>query len=300
VDGPGIIFTGQFESPVALVDLRTQLRVSNIDTVTKDGMNIRAVVFLAFAIDRDAWPKKNWSRADTSKLRYHHPKSFELDHTQGNYPYSSGRIFSILSTSGVVSTNNPGEGEKSEFFWDDWILKQAEHATRQVVSERSLDELWHPLSAHLGVSALSEMAANIKELLAPRLLEYGINLFTVRIVNYEIDEKSDIATQNLRTWSSMWEQKVIEANADVEIIYREEIEKAHAYAKSILLNVIAESLEKARNINEELPRHVIAQYYVHALEEYMKKQPGLNIEESKKRLEALKDFLFYNRTEGPE
>jgi hypothetical protein len=45
---------------------------------------------------------------------------------------------------------------------------------------------------------------------------------------------------------------------------------------------------------------VIAQYYVHALEEYIKKQPGLNIDESKQKLENMKDFLLYNRTEGSE
>jgi tagatose-1,6-bisphosphate aldolase non-catalytic subunit AgaZ/GatZ len=113
-------------------------------------------------------------------------------------------------------------------------------------------------------------------------------------------EKNDpIVQQNINIWRSYWEQRITETNADIEFIYRDEIEKAHAYSKSVLLSAVADSISKAHQIHEDLPRHVIAQYFVHALEEYVKGQPGLNIEASKKRLEGIKDILFY-RTEGNE
>ena len=52
VAGPGLIFTDPFEAPVALVDLRMQSRISVVNTVTKDGMEVPTVVFTAFAIDK--------------------------------------------------------------------------------------------------------------------------------------------------------------------------------------------------------------------------------------------------------
>lgn len=332
VAGPGIIFTKQYEVPVALVDLRTQVRVSLIDAVTKDGMKIPLTTVIVFVID-----KKSWSRADYAKLRHTTGRNYDIDHNVGSYPYSSGRVRTVLSTSGI----NNGAG--NPIHWDEWVAKQMEHATREIISARSLDELWRPQNDKQGASALEEMAQELKKVLTDKLAEIGITLLVARVINYRLEyclkkpekleaakktespkdaensknsensEKPDeqqkpdeklvktdpIVQQNINIWRSYWEQRITETNADIEFIYRDEIEKAHAYSKSVLLSAVADSIRKAHQIHEDLPRHVIAQYFVHALEEYVKGQPGLNIEASKKRLEGIKDILFY-RTEGNE
>ena len=298
VDGPGTIYTDLFESPVALIDLRTHLRTAVVHAVTSDGMQIPAVVFMAFAIDRENWPKEGWSKADFSRIKYLIGDNPDLDHPQGSYPYSSSRVRAAIKTVGI-STNLHEVGEP-ESHWDEWVVKQVEQATIEVLAERSLDELWRPRNDGPGVSALDEMAGTLKERVAPRLAEIGVQLFGARIVNYELSEESPIAKQNIKTWSTYWEQQITQAHADAEGIYREEIERAHAFSKSVLLDAIAESISAARNINVALPRHVIAQYYVHALEEYIKQQPGIDVTDSKKRIEDLKGFLLYNRTEAGE
>jgi hypothetical protein len=297
VDGPGTIYTDTFETPVALVDLRTHLRTSVIDAVTRDGLHVPAVVFMAFAIDRDKWPKEGWSKAHHSKMKYLLNGNAALDHLEGSYPYSSGRVRAALSKMGINTSLQ--DGERPEFYWDEWVIKQVEQATREVVAKRSLDELWRPIDDGPAVSALDEMAADLKEQLTPALAEIGVQLFGARIVNYEFREDSPVTQQNIKTWSTFWEQQITEAHADAEAIYREEIERAHAFSKSVLLDAIAESINAARSINPNLPRHVIAQYYVHALEEYIKSQPGINTAESRKRVEDLKGLLLY-RTEGNE
>jgi len=188
------------------------------------------------------------------------------------------------------------------FYWDEWVIKQVEDAARQAVAERELDRLWRPEKP--GDSALDEMAIAMKTSLSPRMFNAGVEIFTARIVNFELKEDNEedkkIIKRQLETWRANWLQKVTQAEAEVTAIYREELEKAHAYAKSALLENVAESLENARRINKKLPRHVIAQYYIHALDEYIKKQPGLDIAESKQRIESIKEFLMYNRTEGSE
>jgi hypothetical protein len=297
VDGPGTIFTDVFESPIALVDLRTQLRTTAIEAVTLDGMQVPAVVFMAFAIDREKWPKEGWSKAHFAQIKYRMTGSSELDHTQGSYPYSAGRVRAAIGKSSINSS--PADGERTDVYWDEWVVKQVEEAAREALIARSLDELWRPRNDDLGVSALDEMAAAIKDIAGPRLEEAGIQLFGARIVNFEFKEDSPIRAQNIMTWSTFWEQQITEAEADAEAIYREEIEKAHAFSKSVLLDAIAESIDAARTINDALPRFVIAQYYFHALEEYMKRQPGLDLADAKKRVEDIKGLLYF-RTEGNE
>jgi hypothetical protein len=294
VDGPGLIFTEPFESPLTLIDLRMQSRVCNVNTVTKDGMEVPAIVFIAFAIDK----RDSINHRPSRRRIGNGSENFKIDHIDGFFAYSSGRVLATLRTIGI---NNPRLGEvveKQEYFWDEWVVKQVEHFTQMVVAERSLDELWRPQQNSSRASALDEIASRLQELLIPKLNDVGINLITARIVNYQLPENADIVQQNIKTWGSYWEQQITAAIADIEMIYRKEVEKAHAYSKSILLNAIAESITKARQINEALPRHVIAQYYIHALEEYIKGQPGLNVSESKKRIEMMKEFLISNRTEG--
>jgi hypothetical protein len=297
VDGPGTVYTKMYESPVALIDLRTHLRTTIVDAISLDGLHVPVVVFMAFAIDRDKWPKEGWSKAQYSRMKYLFNGDARLDHLEGSYPYSSNRVRAAISKIGVNTCNQ--EGERPEFCWDEWVIKQVEQATREVVAKRNLDELWRPINDGPAVSALDEMATDLREHVAPALAEIGVQLFGARIVNYKFEEESPVTKQNIKTWSTFWEQQITEAHADAEAIYREEIERAHAFSKSVLLDAIAESINAARTINPALPRHVIAQYYVHALEEYIKTQPGINIAESKKRVEDLKGLLLY-RTEGNE
>ncbi len=298
VDGPGVIYTDMFEKPVALIDLRTHLRTGRIEAITKDGMCIPAIVFMAFAIDKEKWPRADWSKADYSRIKYLIGDNPDLDHPQGSYPYSSSRVRAAVNTVGINA--NLSENGRIETSWDEWVVKQVEQAAREVLSDRSLDELWRPRNDGPAVSALDEMASILKERVASRLAEIGVQLFSARIVNYDLSEDHPIVKQNIKAWSTYWEQQITAAHADAEATYREEIERAYAYSKSVLLDAIAESINAARSINQNLPRHVIAQYYVHALEEYVKLQPGVDIAEAKKRAENVKGFLLYNRTEAGE
>jgi hypothetical protein len=256
--GPGTVFTSRFQRPITLVDLRTQLRVTTTETVTKDGIRITAVVFMAF--------------------RVHHVRM-------------------ALSRMGLDQELKKKGNTDLVIHWDEWVIKQVEDAARQVVADRELERLWRPKRP--GESALDEMAATMVVLLRPKLQNAGVEIFTARIVNFDLKEENEedkkIIDQYLETWRTNLRQKITQAEAEVNAIYRQELEQAHAYAKSALLETVAESLENARRINTKLPRHVIAQYYIHALDEYIKKQPGLNDEEIKARVESLQQVLLFSR-----
>ncbi len=272
VEGPGLIFTGQYNRPVAAVDLRTQIRVAGVDATTRDGVPIKAIVITFFKVDNTVAPG-----------------AVILDRPDAIYPYSTSRLKSVLSTMGI-NTTPPLTGEQVKYYWDEWVVMQVQKAARQVISQRDLNQLWKPLNNSLGASALDEMAVEIKGLVEPLTYRYAIQLFASRIVNFKMDNK--ISARQIDSWKSIWSQKITAYQAEAEAADREETEKAHAYANSLFLGVVAESIRKANEGgNKQLSGKVIALYYIHAIEESIKRAPGYTSPEDKKRIQAIEDSI---------
>jgi hypothetical protein len=275
VEGPGVIFTKKYERPVATIDLRTQIRIVDISSTTKDGAPIKAILLAAFRVNRNE------------------EKGIRLNRRIGSFPYASYIVKSLL---GKVEndTNPPGGTANQIIHWDDWTVKQIANVASLVLSQRNVDNLWRPVDNKMGTSAADEMAAEIRTIVEPQLIQAGIELFGARVVNFNMPDDDPIRKQQIATWKNLWSQRINATQLEAEAIHKEEIEKAHAFAQSELLDAIADSIEKARAIDDNLPRHVIALYYIHAIEEIMQKQPEQGSEEARKRLETVKEYLIYN------
>ncbi|MCS7011544.1 MAG: SPFH domain-containing protein, partial [Anaerolineales bacterium] len=250
IEGPGIVFTDTYNRPIAIVDLRTQIRVAELDALTKDGVPIRPVIFTSFGIDRENWPKKGWKSEEIRRLSEdvqanpHLRQGLDIDRPIGSFPYSTGRVKAALSMTGVHSSYE--EPADKIIHWDDWVVAQVKNAARRVVSQRNLNELWHPRQNRPGIGALDEMAQEIREIVEPQLRRAGIALFSSRIVNYVLPPDSEIAKQQIESWKVIWTQKTKALEAEVQAMYQEQIEKAHAYAKSAFLDAIAAAIQRAR------------------------------------------------------
>lgn len=274
IDGQGVLFTKKHQQPIVALDLRKQVRTTEVKTVTRNGVHISVIVFASFSIGSIDGDLPN--------------PDFPIEKKVGSYWYSTERIKKILKTIGVSSN--------TKVPWDEWVLKRVEHATRSVVSERDLIELWKPRDDHLHANTLQEMAGELKSLLWGTLRDHGVELIDARIVNFNLDENPEVTRQHIDNWKSIWSQRDEAILADAEARANHEIESAHAYAKSILLDAIADSIKKATDPNNPaLPRHVIAMYFIHALEEFVRRQPP--DDESRQRIQSIKDFFLYNRTE---
>jgi hypothetical protein len=299
VEGPGIIFTKIYDRPVALIDLRTQIRTVEFDATTKDGIAFKAIMFAAFVIDFEDWPKSKWRRADLEQMAQdirqnpYLEKGIKIDRKIGSYHYSTARVKSVLSITGFNTNTKEGEAGP-EVNWDEWTLKQIENAARQVLSQRTMNELWRPLDNQAGKSALDEIATEIRKIVELKLRRSGINLFACRVVNFNIPEESPIRKQQIDSWKTLWDQRITAALSEAAAIREEEIEKAHAYAKSEILDAIADSIRKARTEHADLPKHVIAMYYIHAIEEIISKQPEAGSKEAKERLDMIKSYMLYS------
>jgi len=288
VDGPGAVFTGPYERSMEVVDLRTQLRSSEIEAVTKDGNPFKAILFSAFAIDRAEWSIAEHHRLQKANSTLKDGK--ELDCRIGSYHFSRARVQAALSTTGVMASNP--NSDTLAVHWDDWVLSRLEEAARLILSHRNLDELWHPHLDGEGKSALTEIGDEIKSLMAPRLRESGIQLFTSRVVNFIFPDDHPVAKQQIASWSTAWEkraaQTIAEGEAEAERLQRE----ARAYAQSFLLTLVSEELQKARLVHPDLPKNVVALRIIGAFEELLKRQPEKVGDDLRTRFSTIKRSLF--------
>jgi hypothetical protein len=284
VEGPRVVFTKPYERLFEVVDLRTHLRSNKIEVVSKDGVRFKAVVFASFAMDREKW------NPQTYNLLYHQTPSFlhankpdaNLD---GIFPFSRSRIQAAIKMRGKTSTVPE---EQKSIYWDERVFNQVEVTASHILSERKFDELWHPINDGPGISALDEIADQMRERLAQDLLTHGVRLFAARVVAFDFSEyqapKSstnighqdpakpdrrydDVIMQQIESWRVNWEsqrsQIITDADAEANRIQQE----ARAYVQSVLLTAIADGLQQTRIRYPNLPRHVIAMHFVGAIEQ---------------------------------
>jgi hypothetical protein len=282
IDGPGIIFTGAMERPEQIFDLRLQLRTNEIDVVSRDSVSFKVRVFTAFRLDPEPWDKKTYDTLRTLNaiLRGADKPSY----TKGSYPYSKLRIQAALGiTSTKAISNNP------IVYWDQWAINVVEDQARKVISQKNLDELWRPAQDEKFANALDIIAKEIKENAELILRAAGILLVVARVVNFRFtsdnNPNDEISEQQLATWSSGWERKRAQILSEAQAESEHAQQEARAYAESLLLNSIAEGLQKAKEIDRNLPHYVIAMRFLSSLQDYVHKQTD------EKSMEELQNYL---------
>jgi hypothetical protein len=291
----GTIFTQPYERPFAVVDLRTQLRTSRIEVVSSDGILYSAILFAAFAVDKEKWSPSLYHR-----LLHDHPMlkdAKEPDCINGTYIFSRARMLTLFGTEAIASSSMASEAQTVP--WDQNVLYQLEETAREILSQRRLDELWQPCIDCPGLNAMDEIANAIKNKCSLQLRQQGVQLYSCRVVNFEFLEKEahqesedEIKQKQIRAWSADWqreaEQTRAEGKADADLMKQE----ARAYAYTNLLTAVAEGLEETRHLNPDLPRYVIAVRFISALEKFIEEQPnGEEIREVRASLADVKKMM---------
>jgi regulator of protease activity HflC (stomatin/prohibitin superfamily) len=293
IDGPGIVFTGKLERLDQVFDLRLQLRTREIEVVSKDGVHFIARYFTAFRIDNEEWPRDvyNKVRPLNAILR----GANKLSYTKGSFHFSNLRVQAAL---GITSTK--ATEDLPTVFWDQWVMNVVEDQTRKVISQKKLDEMWRPAEDARFKNAMDVIAKEIKESSETVTRSAGILLITARVVNFHFSAKEgeldEISQQQITTWRSEWERKRVKILSEAEAESERVQQEARAYAESVLLNAIAEGLQKTHDINPELPRFVIAQRFLSSLQDYIHKEPM----DEEKRAELLNEFKFWQEQFSPK
>jgi hypothetical protein len=304
VGGPGPVFTKHFERPVQIsdlsrsaseaelvgcVDLRMQFRSTVFNAVSKDGHTFEAVLFIAFSIDS----QKEWSRAEYHRLRKANPileGGRICDKGTEAYSYNQARVQAALSRTAI--DDSTAASRVKAIHWDEWVLSQMCEAAQQVLCQRNLDELWRPRANGPGKNALDEIGNELKALMAPRLQEFGIQLGGARVVNYILPQDHPVVKQQIATWSASWENRAQEMLAEGQAeADRLELE-ARAYARYMFLTMVAEGLEKAKQVHRDLPKRVVAMRIIAAMEDLLRQRPGTASEEPAEHVAAIRQRML--------
>ena len=304
VDGPGVVFPGKLERLDQVFDLRLQLRTREIDVISKDGIRIIVRYFTGFRIDNEEWKKEVYDALRPLNLLLR--GADKLSYTEGSFSYSHLRVQATLGMTSTKTTT-----DEKIIYWDQWAVNVIEDQTRKVISQKNLDELWRPADDKKFANALDVIAEEIKKNSELTLRGAGILLVVARVVNFRFlpkagakeGEMDDISRQQINTWASEWERKRDHILSEAQAESDRSQQEARAYAESLLLNSIAEGLQKTHEINPNLPRYVIAMRFLSALQDYVHQQPaeGEQGEDIKRRMAELqKNFIDWQEQLYPD
>lgn len=303
VEGPGAIYTKPYERPLDVIDLRTQLRTTEVEAITQDGIPIKAIVFASFRVDNSSWQGRYIRLTKANPLLQ---GGLTLDHGNSHFQYSRARVRAVLGMEGV-QTNLVGQVGAVSWRWDEQVMNMVAETARRVISEIPLSELWQPNAENdkKGVSALDLIADKIKDEnnkhgLFSILQGNGVLLYAARVVNYfSLNDKpenkfGEFTHQQIPIWQARWEQQVKQKQAEAEADAEQQQMDATALARSMMLTAIAESLQNASTNNKDLPRYLIAMRFLGALDDMIRKEPELAAGEQGKilseRIEMARDF----------
>lgn len=273
VENPGVCFTGRLERPEQIFDLRTQLRTDLIEVVSKDGVHFWARYFTAFRIDNEDWPRDLY--INIMKHNNQLSGARKLTHRAGSFPFSHQRVQATLGTTSTRATE-----ESPLVYWDQWVMNLVEEQTRKIISQKKLDEMWRPSNDHKFANALDEISKTLKADCELPLRASGILLLAARLVNFQFSMPSDdkqsevdpITKQQIEFWVAEWERQRIEKLAKARVKALSLEQEARVYAESLLLNTVVDSLKKAHELDQSLPRHVIALRFLSAFQNYARAQ----------------------------
>ncbi|RIK53264.1 MAG: hypothetical protein DCC59_07645 [Chloroflexi bacterium] len=279
VDGPGVIFTGKLERALQIIDLRLQIRSNKIDVVSKDGVSFSAVAFAAFRMDPDTWQSKTQARVRAMNPLLGEAK--EPSYTTGSFPFSHRRVQAAIGTTSVKTVVLD-----KALHWDQWALNVVTEEARKIISQKNLDELWRPAGDKEGVSAMDDIAMELKARVEWTLRANGIVLAVARVVNFSFPNKNGIEEQQIAAWGADWKRRRAEKLAEAEAAAERDQQEARAYAEAQLLDSIAEALQKTGG-GEELKKRVIAMRYLSALQDFAHK----NTPEEEEKIKELHDSI---------
>ena len=295
IDGPGLLFTGKTERPVALVDLRTQLRPTLFSAVTKEGITLKAIIFISFQINRDDWTE--WDRDKKHEVWRINPvlqKGIKLDsNLGGSFPYAKARVQAALSAAKINSASN--EEAIDERHWDEEAVRRVLREAELVLAERSFDELWHPIeNDSRGASALDEIGSIINKRAAPELEKMGVKLFGSRVVNYIIETDNPLYKQLEASWLSKWGERIAKIKFDGKITSEKARLQARMTSRSLFLETITSTLQEAKNKNVDigLLRQLTTLNFISTLERLLENSSTQNPDEQTARIAAWGNFLL--------
>jgi hypothetical protein len=218
---PGLTFTGKFELPPKVVDLRTQLHAFQVEALTSDGIQVQAQVFVPFQIARGG----------------------QVPQLGRGFPFRRSAIYKAVVKEPVEPKMEAQPGQEQP--WTASLIPPvATRALQDVLSQYALDELCAPKNP-AGIprdQIIEQLAARVKEEMVP----YGVEILGAAIDNLKaVDDR--VSQRRIDTWRTEWVQQVWRELSEGDAQRMRQIQMARAEAEiEVVLKlgkVVEQSLE---------------------------------------------------------
>jgi len=244
VGGYGIVFTGRWEHPRGLVDLRPQARIRVVHALTRDSIPVKVSVTAVFQIDR--------RRAKSDGL----------------YPFDSKTVFAAVHAQGIGPDQ---EGKPEELGWERIVIDRAAALVRDAIARTLLDRLLE--SDQEGEKPPREALRDIvKGELAQAMKPHGIQVMGIGLGNIEVEDE-EVRQQRAESWKAVWERRRLEIEAQGEAEAIRLIEEAHTDAQRQMIATITKAFEQLVDAGTPVPAHVIALRFIDVLEDVATSHP---------------------------
>jgi hypothetical protein len=217
---PGLNFTGMFDLPPKIIDLRTQVRPFQVQALSKDGIPVRLLAALAFRIHRG-----------TQKLELGKP-----------FPFRRRAVHDVVAREPIERKRNKEEsGEKQE--WDDQLIPAiGTRIVQDVLSRYDIDELC--AASEDGRDPRVEIATEISRQMSRALQPVGLELVDGGIGDLVPgDEK--VIRRRLDNWKTQWEDRILRLMIDGRVERARQIEQARMEAEKEIIVKFGQVIERS-------------------------------------------------------
>ncbi len=244
--GPGVIFTGFAEYPAYVIDLRPQMDAAWVEAMTRDGIQVKALFFVASEINRGG-------------------RNFELGKP---IPYISGAAADAIRAQEMKI----GDDGPQQISWEKLPRTVGKRLLQDIISRYRFDELYSPHDLE-GPLPRTRIGQEFKEKLAKSMREMGIHLSVGGIGNIEpVDEK--VMQQRVRSWQADWARRVMLKQAQSHAERLRRIARARAEAQANLILSLGRMMAELERPGVGITPAMVMPEFLRALEE-MASQPTL-------------------------
>ena len=275
VTGPGVTFIRRKERPLSkqAIDLRVQLRASDLRVTTRDGIEVGTTLLLAFSIE----PQPPVSPPVMIR------------------PYSEAAVFCAVLTERI--------GDDKKCSWDEVPVEIVKDAARRCIAKYRFDELLdreedyskehlarrgsfemprerlrQEIEDHLKIELLDRNAPKRTQTELPiASTPYGIKVLGFNFVTIEPTgehERYSIFEQRVNTWQTNWEAEFRRWRAQVEAIEDRELSRARTQAQMRMISALSEGFAQAKQAGITRPTEMVVLLRLLDAMDEMVQEPG--------------------------
>lgn len=156
--------------------------------------------------------------------------------------------------------------ETTALEWEETVLHQVAGIALETLSRRELIELWQVDNESYERWSMEEIANEIEARCSLQLRQFGIQLHSCRVVDFDFSTK-----EAQQAMDELTQARIMHWRTEAELVRQD----ARAYAYASLLMAVAEGLKETRLQNPNLLQHVMLVRFTSALERLIAEQPGI-------------------------